>query len=230
VSRLIEYSLVVTTNNYNTLKITVIITHVKSHAKSSQAHFQFFFYYELLVAMSYRQLTLNFFGSKFQVILRPTVSRSVCLGIKHPSGAYDQIFVTVRHLRVSSCGALSLTRGRVCRLQLLLVLASAVIIGSESLGTRNHILLSQIRDFPFRRRLRVAGSRWRYSTPPSHGLISSVILGISLYSCGTGHTANTVLPLRGADHTENTSHVITSQPNHLRADCCLATSCNIRTL
>jgi hypothetical protein len=30
-------------------------------------------------------------------------------------------------------------------------------------------LLSQIRDFPFRRLLRLAGSRWRYSTPPPHG-------------------------------------------------------------
>jgi hypothetical protein len=37
---------------------------------------------------------------------------------------------------------------RVCRLQLLLVLASPVILGSESRGTRDHILLSQIRDFP----------------------------------------------------------------------------------
>jgi hypothetical protein len=33
-------------------------------------------------------------------------------------------------------------------LQLLLVLASAVILGSESRGTYDHILLSQIRDFP----------------------------------------------------------------------------------
>jgi hypothetical protein len=37
-------------------------------------------------------------------------------------------------------------RGRVRRLQLLLVLASAVILGSEFLGTHDHILLSQIRD------------------------------------------------------------------------------------
>jgi hypothetical protein len=44
---------------------------------------------------------------------------------------------------------LSLARGRVCRLQLLLALANAVILGSESRETHDHILLSQIRDFPF---------------------------------------------------------------------------------
>jgi hypothetical protein len=49
-------------------------------------------------------------------MLRPTASRWVCLGIKHPSGAYDQIFVTVRQLRVPWCGALSLTRRQVFRL------------------------------------------------------------------------------------------------------------------
>jgi hypothetical protein len=51
-------------------------------------------------------------------------------------------------------------RGRVCRLQLLLALASLVILGSKSLRTRDHILLSQIRDFisspPTTRRVTVA--------------------------------------------------------------------------
>jgi hypothetical protein len=54
-------------------------------------------------------------------------------------------------------------------LQLLLALASAVIFGYESRRTLGHILPSQIRDFPFRRLLRLAGSQWRYSTPPPHG-------------------------------------------------------------
>jgi hypothetical protein len=64
-------------------------------------------------------------------MLRPTVSRPVCLGTKHPFGTYDQIW----QLRVCWFGAPSLTRGRVCRLQLLLVLARAVIFGSESRRT-----------------------------------------------------------------------------------------------
>jgi hypothetical protein len=46
----------------------------------------------------------------------------------------------------SSYATSSLTRGWVCRLQLLLVLASAIILRSESRGTHDHILLSQIGD------------------------------------------------------------------------------------
>jgi hypothetical protein len=41
--------------------------------------------------------------------------------------------------------------GWVCRLQLLLVLASAVILRSESRRTHDHILLSQFRDSPNRK-------------------------------------------------------------------------------
>jgi hypothetical protein len=89
----------------------------------------------------------------------------------------------------------SLMRRWVCRLQLLLVFASAVILRSESRRTHDHILLSHFRDspnlqgkvavfisprnrvarlypehlVPFCRLLRLAGLRWRrYSTPPPH--------------------------------------------------------------
>jgi hypothetical protein len=84
-------------------------------------------------------------------MLRPTVSLQSCFDDKHPSGVKDQIFIISRHFRICSCGASSLARGRVCCLQLLLTLANAVILWSESHGIHGHILLYQIRD----------SSKWR---------------------------------------------------------------------
>jgi hypothetical protein len=79
------------------------------------------------------------------------------------------------HLGHCCCGAPSLTRGRVCLLYVLLALASVVFLGFESNGTWYHFLLSQIWDFPFRRFLGLAGSRWRCSTPPPHGSANSAV-------------------------------------------------------
>jgi hypothetical protein len=69
---------------------------------------------------------LSHSGSESGSYITADGSRSVSLGIKHPSGAYDQIFITVRQVRVCWCGALSLTRGPIGRLHLLMVLANAV--------------------------------------------------------------------------------------------------------
>jgi hypothetical protein len=44
------------------------------------------------------------------------------------------IFIAARQFRICWCGEPSLTREQVCRLQLLLALASEVILGSESSG------------------------------------------------------------------------------------------------
>jgi hypothetical protein len=49
---------------------------------------------------------------------------------------------------VCCCWAPSLTRGRICNLQLLLVFASIVTLLSGSRGTHDHILLIQTRDSP----------------------------------------------------------------------------------
>jgi hypothetical protein len=55
--------------------------------------------------------------------------------------------------KLNTCGhcryvTSSLTKGWVCRLQLLLVLVSSVILRSESRGTHDQVLVSQIRDSP----------------------------------------------------------------------------------
>jgi hypothetical protein len=68
-----------------------------------------------------------------------SISKSWC---RVPSGTHDQIFITLWHLRSCFSGAPSLRRGRVCRLYMLLALASVVFLGSESLGIREHNLLS----------------------------------------------------------------------------------------
>jgi hypothetical protein len=85
---------------------------------------------------------------EFPVTLRLQVYRkSVRLGAK-PLKTHGHHFFQMNTCGHSPYVTFSLTRGRVCRLQLLLVLASAVILVSRSLGTHDHILLPQIRDFP----------------------------------------------------------------------------------
>jgi hypothetical protein len=127
------------------------------------------------------------------------VSRLVCLGVRQPSGTRKQFFfffkIFVRQLWACWCGEPYLSRGRVCSLQLLLGLASAVFLGSECRGANGHILLFKFENaqpqepgycihipeeyggpivspgtrLPFCRLLWLAGLPWKYSNPPAHG-------------------------------------------------------------
>jgi hypothetical protein len=111
-----------------------------------------------------------------------------------PPGAYDQIFIFVGQLQVCRCRALPLTRGWVCCIPLLLVLPahSPVRVPLDSWpyltfsdsrlhqpgGPGRRIYNPQEQGgpvitpgtaFPFRRLLRFAGLRWKYSNPPPRG-------------------------------------------------------------
>jgi hypothetical protein len=106
------------------------------------------------------------------LMLRPTVSWPVCLGIKHPSGAYDLIFITV------TTAAGLLMRGALPdeRTGLSFTISagprqrsySRVRVPWES---RPYFTVSDSR-LHFRRLLLLARLRWKYSSPPPHGISS----------------------------------------------------------
>jgi hypothetical protein len=88
-------------------------------------------------------------GVRIRVTLRLAVNRQrVRLGDKPLRLTTSNFICQLNVCGYSPYVTSSLTRGYVCRLRLLLVLASVVIFGSESRGTRDHNLLSQIRDSP----------------------------------------------------------------------------------
>jgi hypothetical protein len=102
------------------------------------------------MAVSYRELrtlSLTALVSQSQSHIATDI-QSVSLDVEPHLGLMNQIFINVWQLRSCFRGAPSLARGWVCLLYMLLGLASAVLPGSEFLGTRDHILLSQIWDFP----------------------------------------------------------------------------------
>jgi hypothetical protein len=73
----------------------------------------------------------------YQFVLAPSLLRPM-----------TRIFSQLNTCGCSPYVTSSLTRGWICRLQLLLVLASAVILGSESRWAHDHNSLAQIRDSP----------------------------------------------------------------------------------
>jgi hypothetical protein len=84
---------------------------------------------------------------RIRVILRLAIYRqAVHPGDKDPWDSRPAIIFRLNICVHSPYVTSFLTRGRVCRLQLLLILASAAILRSESHGIHDHILLSQIWD------------------------------------------------------------------------------------
>jgi hypothetical protein len=104
-------------------------------------------------------LTTDWSQVRVKVTLRLTVSQSVSLGVE-PQDIY--CCLTVRVLFLWS--ALSDERTG-----LSFVYAAGPCQFSLS---RVQVLGTQIWDFPFRHLLRLAGTQWKYSTPPPHGVVT----------------------------------------------------------
>jgi hypothetical protein len=123
---------------------------------------------------------------KVKVILRPTVSRPVCLGTKHPFGAYDQILITCVTVTVLFLwGALSDERT-----DLFFVCAAGPCQRSLSQvrvpwDLRLYFTVSDLRlpfsSPPTTRRVTVEV----FDPPPPHGVVSRLSVGFSLYNLGT---------------------------------------------
>jgi hypothetical protein len=92
--------------------------------------------------VSMRFFVCTYVEVKVKVTLRPTVS----LGVWPPSGSRVQFFflldIFFRHSRVCYFVTPSLTRGQVCNLLLLMVLASTATLGLPCLTRRQVCLLS----------------------------------------------------------------------------------------
>jgi hypothetical protein len=78
---------------------------------------------------------------------RRSVGQSVLMSSPH-LGPKTRFLLLSDSCKFVDVGPPSRQRGRICRLQLLLVLAITVILGSESCRTHDHVLLSQIRESP----------------------------------------------------------------------------------
>jgi hypothetical protein len=114
---------------------------------------------------------------KVKVISWPIVSQPVCPGIRPPSGTHNQFFFFLLPWKIcsdilpfSSCGAPSLTRGRVCNLsiQLLLGLVSTVTRVQILQDLWPYLAVSFEAGFPFCHLLWLEGLHLRYSILPPH--------------------------------------------------------------
>jgi hypothetical protein len=102
----------------------------------------------LLHTQGFLQKTLTSFLVRVRVTLRLAIYRQLVRLCVKPFETHGQNFFQLNTRCHSPYVTPSLTREWGCRLQLLLVLTRAFVLRFESRRTLNHILLSQIWDFP----------------------------------------------------------------------------------
>jgi hypothetical protein len=135
--------------------------HRMTSNSSSTVNFPWLFPADSILVLRCIPILLTLLNSQFQFSNSPLVRVRVRVTQRDSELLYDWRFIA-HHFVLATSPLRPTIRififqlntwgycpwGWVCHLQLLLVLASAVIVRSESRGTHDHILLSQIRDSP----------------------------------------------------------------------------------
>jgi hypothetical protein len=132
-------------------------------------------------------------------MLRPTASRQDCRHVRFTYGCHNQIFITVKQLRVCWCGTPSLTRRRIFSLlQLLLILATLQSFSDPSPAVRDNPNLEGLLPVFISSKNRVAQ-------------LYSPVLGCTLFNNLSAYDfpariakKRHTLLLRHSDHTEKT--------------------------